>query len=139
LFHTVFMIFAGIGIWLVIRALARYRQDKVYVRPDMLAFALMIGMAGVYISSSYVRLEVFAAVSVIVMASLGLGMLSREFLGRGSIGMHGDNSGASEYHTSQNDRVQADGGDGGDDAGPRPPDDAARPQGGTAQTKTSSP
>lgn len=141
LFHTVFMIFAGIGIWLVIRALARYRQDRVYVRPDMLAFALMIGMTGVYISSSYVRLEVFAAVSVIVMASLGLGMLSREFLGRGNIGMHGDNSGASEYHTSQNDRVQTDGGDGGgdDDDGPRLPDDAARQQGGAAQPRTSSP
>ena len=141
LFHTVFMIFAGIGAWLVIRALARYRQDRVYIRPDMLAFALIIGMAGVYISSSYVRLEVFAAVSVIIMASLGLGMLSREFLGRGSIGMHGDNSGTSESHTAQNDRVQASGGDGGDDDddGPRPPDDASRPQVEAAQTRTSGP
>ncbi|MCE2498746.1 MAG: hypothetical protein J4F28_07160 [Nitrosopumilaceae archaeon] len=136
LFHTVFMIFAGIGIWLVIRALARYRQDRVYVRPDMLAFALMIGMTGVYISSSYVRLEVFAAVSVIIMASLGLGMLSREFLGRGSMGMHGDDSGTGEPHTAQNDRVQADGGDG---DGSQLPDDASRPQGGAAQTRTSGP
>ena len=139
LFHTVFMIFAGIGAWLVIRALARYRQDRVYVRPDMLAFALIIGMAGVYISSSYVRLEVFAAVSVIVMASLGLGMLSREFLGRGGIGMHGDDSGTGESHTAQDDRVQAGGGDGDDDDGLRPLDDASRPQGGAAQTRTSGP
>jgi len=137
LFHTVFMIFAGIGIWLVIRALTRYRQDRVYVRPDMLVFALMIGMTGVYISSSYVRLEVFAAISVIVMASLGLGMLSREFLGRGSIGMHGDDSGTSEPHAAQNDHMQEDGGGGGD--GPTPTDDASRPQGGAAQTRASSP
>ncbi len=137
LFHTVFMIFAGIGAWLVIRALARYREDRVYVRPDMLAFALMIGMAGVYISSSYVRLEVFAAVSVIVMASLGLGMLSREFLGRGSIGMHGDDYDAAESHAARNDRTQMD--DGGD-VSPKPSDDTSKPQDGVAaQTRTSGP
>ncbi|MDE0526974.1 MAG: hypothetical protein OXI27_10395 [Thaumarchaeota archaeon] len=134
LFHTVFMIFAGIGAWLVIRALARHRQDKVYVRPDMLAFALMIGIVGVYISSSYVRLEVFAAVSVIIMASLGLSMLSREFLGRGSMGMHDDGYDAAE-HSAHNDQIRADGG------GSGPSEDAPRPQGdvAAAQTRTSSP
>ncbi len=130
LFHTVFMIFAGIGIWLVIRALARYKQDRVYIRPDMLAFALMIGMTGVYISSSYVRLEVFAAVSVIIMASLGLGMLSREFLGRGGTGMHGGDYDAAGSHAARGDRVQTGGGN-------KPSDDVAKPQGDTAQIRTS--
>lgn len=134
LFHTVFMIFAGIGAWLVIRALARYRQDRVYVRPDMLAFALMIGMTGVYISSSYVRLEVFAAVSVIIMASLGLGMLSREFLGRGGGGgMHGIDYDAAGSGAARNGHMQADGGDNGDE----PSDDAPSRQGDVAQTRTS--
>ncbi len=137
LFHTVLMIFAGIGAWLVIRALAQYREDRVYVRPDMLAFALMIGMTGVYISSSYVRLEVFAAVSVIVMASLGLGTLSREFLGRGGgTGMHGDEYDAAEHAVARNDHTRAGG-------GPELSDDAPRPQGdeaaAAAQTKTSGP
>ena len=135
LFHTVFMIFAGIGAWLVIRALARYREDRVYVRPDMLAFALMIGMTGVYISSSYVRLEVFAAVSVIIMASLGLGMLSREFLGRGGGGgMHGIDYDAAGFHASHNGRMRADGGDNSDG----PSDDTAGQQGDAARTRTSS-
>ena len=125
LFHTVLMIFAGFGAWLIIRALARYREDRVYVRPDMLAFALMIGMTGVYISSSYVRLEVFAAVSVIVMASLGLGMLSREFLGRGGTGMHGDDYDAAESHAARNDGVRADDDPGPPDGAPDPQDDAA--------------
>lgn len=138
LFHTVLMIFAGIGAWLVIRALARYREDRVYVRPDLLAFALMIGMTGVYISSSYVRLEVFAAVSVIIMASLGLGMLSREFLGRrGGTGMHGDEYDAAEHAAAHNDYMRAVG-------GPEPSDDTSRPQGDAAAataaaTKTSGP
>lgn len=133
LFHTVFMIFAGIGVWLVIRALARYREDRVYVRPDMLAFALMIGMTGVYISSSYVRLEVFAAVSVIIMASLGLGMLSREFLGRGGGGMHGIDYDAAGSSAARDDRAQADGGDNGHE----PSGDAPGPQDDAARTRTS--
>lgn len=134
LFHTVFMIFAGIGIWLVIRALARYREDRVYVRPDMLAFALMIGMTGVYISSSYVRLEVFAAVSVIIMASLGLSMLSREFLGRrDGTGMHGIDYDAAEPHAARNERTRAGGGN--DEH--EPPDNESRQPGDEAQTKTS--
>ena len=135
LFHTVFMIFAGIGIWLVIRALARYRQDRVYVRPDMLAFALMIGMTGVYISSSYVRLEVFAAVSVIIMASLGLGMLSREFLGRErGGGMHGIDYDAAGSRAARDGRMRA---DNGDDNGDGPSDDTPSPQGDAARTRTS--
>lgn len=137
LFHTVLMIFAGIGIWLVIRALARYREDRTYVRPDMLAFALMIGMTGVYISSSYVRLEVFAAISVIIMASLGLGMLSREFLGRGGggTGMHGAEYDAAE-HAARSDHTHANnGGSEASDDAPRPQDNAAA----AAQTRTSGP
>ncbi len=88
LFHSVLMIFAGIGVWLVIRAISEGRASG--VRHDMFVFSLVIGMVGVYISSSYVRLEVFAAIGVIVLASLGLSMLSREFFGRsGTIGMYG--------------------------------------------------
>lgn len=106
LFHTVFMIFAGIGIWLSIRALAKHREGRASVRPDMLVFALIVGMMGVYISSSYVRLEVFAAVSVIILASLGLSMLSREFFGRGRIEMHDtDSSRASQDKYSGSDHT----------------------------------
>ena len=89
LFHSILMVFAGIGAWMVIRSIAEGRRIKSSTRTDMLAFALMISMTGVYVSSSYVRLEVFAAVSVIVMASLGLAMLSRGFFGKdGSPGVH---------------------------------------------------
>ena len=43
---------------------------------DMIAFALIIGMLGVYISSAFVRLEIFASLSVIILASLGLSIIS---------------------------------------------------------------
>ena len=45
----------------------------------MLLFALILGIAGVYVSSTFVRLEVFGSISVIVLASLGLTALTKEF------------------------------------------------------------
>jgi len=45
----------------------------------MFAFSLILGMTGVYVSSTFVRLEVFASIVVIVLASLGLTALIKEF------------------------------------------------------------
>ncbi|RNJ78071.1 MAG: hypothetical protein EB829_05580 [Nitrosopumilus sp. H8] len=76
LFHSVLTIFSGIGIWLITKNI----QNKGgFVRNDMLAFALIFGLLGVYISASFVRLEVFASVAVITLASLGLAALTKQF------------------------------------------------------------
>ena len=98
LFHSVLMIFAGIGAWLAIKALSESMQVKSNIRPDMLVFALMICMTGVYISSAYVRLEVFAAIAVAIMASLGLAALSRGFFGRRGAILHGDHDESDDVH-----------------------------------------
>lgn len=78
LFQSVLMIFAAIGVWLVIKKI----QDKTpnSIRNDMYAFSLILGIIGVYVSSTFVRLEVFASISVIILASLGIAILSQEFL-----------------------------------------------------------
>jgi len=44
----------------------------------MLAFSLIFGLVGVYVSSTFVRLEVFASIAVIILASLGLTALTKE-------------------------------------------------------------
>lgn len=44
----------------------------------MAAFALIIGLIGVYISSAFVRLEVYASISVIILASVGLAVITSE-------------------------------------------------------------
>ena len=44
----------------------------------MIIFALILGLIGVYISSAFVRLEVFASISVIVLSSIGLAALTSE-------------------------------------------------------------
>ncbi len=44
----------------------------------MISFSLIIGIVGVYVSSAFVRLEVFASISLILLASIGLSILTKE-------------------------------------------------------------
>ncbi|NQV40472.1 MAG: hypothetical protein HQ505_08090 [Nitrosopumilus sp.] len=77
LFHSVLMIFSGIGIWIIIKN--AQTKNSNFINNDMLSFSLILGICGVYISSTFVRLEVFASIAVIVLASLGLTALTKEF------------------------------------------------------------
>ena len=77
LFHSVLMIFSGLGIWLIIKNIQNKKSN--FIKNDMLSFTLILGIIGIYISSTFVRLEVFASISVILLASLGLSALTKEF------------------------------------------------------------
>ncbi|MCV0400881.1 MAG: hypothetical protein K5777_02710 [Nitrosopumilus sp.] len=77
LFHSILMIFSGIGIWLILKN--TQIKNSNFIKNDMLSFSLILGIVGVYVSSTFVRLEVFASISVIVLASLGLTVLTKEF------------------------------------------------------------
>ncbi len=76
IFHSVLMIFSGIGVWLIIKNFQNKNSD---LKLDMLSFSLIFGLVGVYVSSTFVRLEVFASIAVIILASLGLTTLIKEF------------------------------------------------------------
>ncbi|MDH3779956.1 MAG: glycosyltransferase family 39 protein [Nitrosopumilus sp.] len=75
-FHSVQMIFAGIGVWLI---LSRKTEN---LKNDMMGFALVLGLLGVYVSSAFVRLEVFASVSIIILSSIGLSLLTKKIFQR---------------------------------------------------------
>ena len=77
MFHSVLMIFSGIGIWLIIKNVQN--KNSSFIKNDMLSFSLILGLVGVYVSSTFVRLEVFASIAVIILASLGLTALIKEF------------------------------------------------------------
>ncbi len=77
MFHSVLMIFSGIGIWLIIKNIQNKNSN--FIKNDMLSFSLILGLVGVYVSSTFVRLEVFASIAVILLASLGLTALIKEF------------------------------------------------------------
>ncbi len=77
LFHSVLMIFSGIGIWLIIKNIQNKNSN--FMKNDMISFTLILGIIGVYVSSTFVRLEVFASISIIILASLGLSILTKDF------------------------------------------------------------
>ena len=62
-FHSVLMIFAGLGIWII---LSKKPETISYIRNDMMVFSLIIGLTGIYVSSAFVRLEVFASISLVI-------------------------------------------------------------------------
>ena len=75
IFHSVLMIFAGLGIWLLLRN----SKESNFIKNDMISFALIIGLIGVYVSSAFVRLEVFASLSIIILSSIGISLLLKKF------------------------------------------------------------
>lgn len=77
-FLSVFMIFAGLAIWLILRNQEKQTASSIKIHNDMIAFTLIIGIIGVHVSSAFIRLEVFAAISVIILSSIGLSILTSE-------------------------------------------------------------
>jgi len=82
-FHSILMIFAGLGIWLILSK--KSTQSISIIKNDMIVFALIVGLTGIYVSSAFVRLELFASISLIILASIGLSILTREILSGKSI------------------------------------------------------
>ena len=71
MFHSVLMIFASIGIWII---LTKNSTN------DMKLFALTLGLFGVYIGSAFMRLEVFTSVGIIILSSIGVSLLLKSSL-----------------------------------------------------------
>ena len=71
-YFSILMIFAAIGIWLIFQ---NRINKSVHIKNEMAVFALITGIAGLYFSSAFVRLELFAAISMIILASIGISIL----------------------------------------------------------------
>ena len=78
-FFSILIVFAAIGAWLIF-------QNKVNrsmkIKTDMVMFALIMGLVGVYASSTFVRSEIFAAFSIIILSSIGISILASKILER---------------------------------------------------------
>ncbi len=79
MFNSVLIIFGGIGVWLLIKNLHNPNQN--FISNDMLSFTLIFGLVGIYVSSTFLRLELFASISVIILSSLGISFLIQQFFG----------------------------------------------------------
>jgi dolichyl-diphosphooligosaccharide--protein glycosyltransferase len=71
--HSLLMPISGIGIWIVFENLNRnrFRNSEEYL------FALIIGLLGVYVGSSFIRLELLSSISIIILASIGLSTITK--------------------------------------------------------------
>ena len=73
-FHSILMIFSGLGVWLILSK----SSSETILKNEFKAFILIFGILGVYISSSFIRLEIFSSLSLIILTSICLSILSRE-------------------------------------------------------------
>ena len=76
IFHSVLMIFSGLGVWFILSK--KLFQSNIIIKNDIKTFVLILGITGVYVSSAFIRLEVFASISLIILASIALSILSKE-------------------------------------------------------------
>jgi len=76
LFHSILLIFSALGAWFLLSKKIPY--SIIFERNDMRVFVLIMGIVGVYVSSAFVRLEVFASISLIFLTSIGLSILIKE-------------------------------------------------------------
>jgi len=76
LFHSVLLIFSAFGAWFLL--FKKIPHSIIFERNDMRVFVLIMGITGVYVSSAFIRLEVFASISLIFLTSIGLSILIKE-------------------------------------------------------------
>ena len=67
-FHSVLMIFSGIGIWLLLK-------NNLLISNEMKIFSLSFGLFGVYIGSAFMRLEVLTSIAIIILSSVAISLL----------------------------------------------------------------
>ena len=69
---SVLIIFAVIGIWLI------FTKKSTLLKNDMRIFILISSILAIYVSSAFVRLEVFASFAIIILGSIGLSILFKQ-------------------------------------------------------------
>jgi dolichyl-diphosphooligosaccharide--protein glycosyltransferase len=75
-FHSILMIFSAVGAWFLLSK--KISSSIIFQRNDMRVFVLIMGITGVYVSSAFIRLEVFASISLIFLTSIALSILIKE-------------------------------------------------------------
>ena len=70
MFHGILMVFSGLGIWFIL--------TKSLIKNEMRNFLLIFILFGVYISSTFARLEVFAACSLVIISGISLSFLIKQ-------------------------------------------------------------
>ena len=73
-FHSVLMLFAGMGIWLLFK-----KNNLISINNHSKSLVLILVIFGAYIGSAFMRLEVFTSLSIIIISSIGITLLLKSF------------------------------------------------------------
>ena len=76
--NSIFLILAGIGVWIILSE----QKIKNYLNQDLIPFILISSFFGVYVSSAFMRLELFASISLIFLSSIGLTIIMKKVLSK---------------------------------------------------------
>ena len=71
---SIFIIFGVIGVWYL------FSKKSIHLKNDMKVFSLIISIAAIYLSSAFIRLELFAAVGLLILGGIGVSLLMKEIL-----------------------------------------------------------
>ena len=74
-FHGVIMIFSSLGLWKLLSHNGKFNR----IKSEHIGLALIIGFIGIYLGSIFIRLEVFASISLTIFASIGLSFVLKSF------------------------------------------------------------
>jgi dolichyl-diphosphooligosaccharide--protein glycosyltransferase len=84
-YFSILMLFAGLGIWLAFRKKNGDPNASIFsLKNEMIVFALIIGIVGAYAGSTFSRLELLTATSVIILSSIGLAIVTADIFKRGN-------------------------------------------------------
>ena len=70
IFHGVLLLFSGLGIWILFTNL-----KDVQFRDESKIILLILGIIGAYIGATFMRLEVFTSISLIIISSITISIL----------------------------------------------------------------
>ncbi len=71
---SVFMIFGVIGIWFL------FSKRTFSIKFDMKIFSLIISFVAIYLSSAFMRLELFASIGLFILGGIGISLLLKKIL-----------------------------------------------------------
>ncbi len=70
-FFSIFIIFGLIGVWFLF-------SKKSILKNDMRVFSLILSLFAIYLSSAFMRLELFAAIGLFILGGIGISLFLKE-------------------------------------------------------------
>ena len=79
-FFSILLIFSGLGAWFLLVNRDKMKTYLPNIPFDMAVYALILSIMGVYLSSAFIRLELYTTIATSVLASIAIAIISAEVL-----------------------------------------------------------